>query len=60
MITKAFPCPSTSFAQIYLSDSKERVPSLIRDGLNELFSQIDELAAQIDEKIAGKSGGLGF
>ncbi len=44
----------------YELDNKEMVEELIRDGLNELFSQIDELAAQIDEKIAGKSGGLGF
>ena len=44
----------------YEKDNKEMVEELIRDGLNELFSQIDELASQIDEKIAGKSRGLGF
>ena len=42
------------------ADNKEMVEELIRDGLNELFAQIDELASQIDEKIAGKTGGLGF
>ena len=44
----------------YELDNKEMVEELIRDGLNELFSQIDELSSQIDEKIAGKTGGLGF
>lgn len=42
------------------ADNKEMVEDLIKDGLNELFAQIDEEAAKIDEKIAGKSGGLGF
>ena len=44
----------------YELDNKEMVEDLIKDGLNELFAQIDEEAAKIDEKIAGKSGGLGF
>ena len=41
-------------------DNKEMIEDLIKDGLNELFTQIDEEAAKIDEKIAGKAGGLGF
>ena len=41
-------------------DNKEMIEDLIKDGLNELFAQIDEEAAKIDEKIAGKAGGLGF
>ena len=41
-------------------DNKEMIEDLIKDGLNELFTQIDEEAAKIDEKIAGKTGGLGF
>ncbi len=41
-------------------DNKEMIEELIRDGLNELYAKIDEEAAKIDEKIAGKSGGLPF
>ena len=41
-------------------DNKEMIEDLIKNGLNELFAQIDEEAAKIDEKIAGKAGGLGF
>ena len=40
-------------------DNKEMIEDLVKDGLNELFSQIDEESAAIDEKIAGKSG-MGF
>lgn len=40
-------------------DNKEMIEDLIKDGLNELFAQIDEENAKIDEKIAGKSG-MGF
>lgn len=41
------------------ADNKEMIEDLIKDGLNELFAQIDEESAAIDEKIAGKSG-MGF
>lgn len=41
-------------------DNKEMIEDLIKDGLNELFAQIDEEYAQIEEKIAGKAGGFGF
>ena len=40
-------------------DNKEMIEDLIKDGLNELFAQIDEESSKIDEKIAGKSG-MGF
>ncbi len=42
------------------ADNKEMVEDLIKDGLNELFEQIDELASEIDEKVAGATKGLGF
>ena len=41
-------------------DNKEMIEDLVKDGLNELFAQIDEESQKIDEKIAGKSGGFGF
>ena len=41
-------------------DNKEMIEDLIKDGLNELFAQIDEEYQRIEEKIAGKSGGFGF
>ena len=42
------------------ADNKEMVEELIRDGLNELFAQIDEESEEINEKITGRAGGLGF
>ena len=42
------------------ADNKEMIEDLIKDGLNELFAQIDEESQKIDEKIAGRSGGFGF
>ncbi len=42
------------------ADNKEMVEELIRDGLNELFAQIDEESEKINEKITGRAGGLGF
>ena len=42
------------------ADNKEMIQDLIKDGLNELFAQIDEEYAKIEQKIAGKSGGFGF
>lgn len=42
------------------ADNKEMIEDLIKDGLNELFEKIDEEASEIDERIAGKTGGLGF
>ena len=41
------------------ADNKEMIEDLIKDGLNELFAQIDEESAEIDSKIAGKTG-MGF
>ena len=41
-------------------DNKEMIEDLIKDGLNELFAQIDQEYQRIEEKIAGKSGGFGF
>ena len=42
------------------ADNKEMIQDLIKDGLNELFAKIDEEYAAIEQKIAGKTGGLGF
>ena len=42
------------------ADNKEMIEDMIKDGLNELFAQIDEESQKIDEKIAGKTGGFGF
>lgn len=42
------------------ADNKEMIEDLIKDGLNEIYAQIDEESSKIDEKIAGKSGGFGF
>ena len=41
-------------------DNKEMVEELIVSGLNELFEQIDEESEAINERITGRSGGLGF
>lgn len=42
------------------ADNKEMIEDLIKDGINEIYAQIDEESSKIDEKIAGKSGGFGF
>ena len=42
------------------ADNKEMIEDMIKDGLNELFAQIEEESQKIDEKIAGKTGGFGF
>ena len=42
------------------ADNKEMIEDLIKDGLNEIYAQIDEESSKIDEKIASKSGGFGF
>ena len=44
----------------YEKDNKEMVEELIVSGLNELFSQIDEESEEINKRITGRSGGLGF
>ena len=44
----------------YEKDNKEMVEELIVSGLNELFEQIDEESEEINKKITGRSGGLGF
>lgn len=41
-------------------DNKEMVEEMIASALNELFAKIDEESAAIEEKITGRSGGLGF
>ena len=41
-------------------DNKEMIEELIVSGLNELFAQIDEESAAIQEKITGRAGGFGF
>ena len=42
------------------ADNKEMVEELIVSGLNELFEKIDEESEAIQERITGRSGGLGF
>lgn len=44
----------------YEKDNKEMVEELIVSGLNELFDQIDEESEEINKRITGRSGGLGF
>ncbi len=44
----------------YEKDNKEMVEELIVSGLNELFNQIDEENEEINKRITGRSGGLGF
>lgn len=44
----------------YEKDNKEMVEELIISGLNELFEQIDEESEEINKRITGRSGGLGF
>lgn len=41
-------------------DNKEMIEDLIKDGLNEIYAQIDKESSEIGEKIAGKTGGFGF
>ena len=41
-------------------DNKEMIEELISSGLNELFAQIDKEAEEINERITGRPGGLGF
>ena len=41
-------------------DNKEMVEELIISGLNELFEQIDQENEEINERITGRSGGMGF
>ena len=42
------------------ADNKEMVEELIVTALNELFAQIDEASAAINERITGRAGGFGF
>ena len=44
----------------YDVNNKEMVEELIVSGINELFEQIDNEMEAINEKITGRSGGLGF
>ena len=67
---KEFRTNKAGLVEIIVLGSKEIVsikieedgfePDNKEDGLNELFAQIDEEAQKIDERIAGKTGGLGF
>ena len=41
-------------------DNKEMVEELIISGINELFEQIDAESDEINERITGRKGGLGF
>ena len=41
-------------------DNKEMVEELIVSGINELFEQIDAESDEINERITGRKGGLGF
>ena len=41
-------------------DNKEMIEELIRDGLNEIYVQIEEELNKNDEKVTGKVGGFGF
>ena len=41
-------------------ENKEMIEELIVSALNELYSQIDEEAEAINERITGRSGGFGF
>lgn len=41
-------------------DTKEMVEELVVSALNELFEQIDDENEEINQRIAGKSGGFGF
>lgn len=41
-------------------DNKEMVEEMIVSALNELYEQIDEESAALEEKITGRSGGLPF
>ena len=42
------------------ADNKEMIEELIVSGLNELYEQIDAESEAINERITGRSGGLGF
>ena len=44
----------------YEKDNKEMVEELIVSGLNELFNRIDKESEEINKRITGRSGGLGF
>lgn len=41
-------------------DNKEMVEELVVSAINELFEQIDAESEAINEKITGRTGGLGF
>ena len=41
-------------------DNKDMVQELIVMGINELFKQITEKEEEINERITGQKGGLGF
>ncbi len=41
-------------------ENKEMVEELIVSGINELFEQIDKEFEEIEERITGKSGIIGF
>lgn len=41
-------------------ENKEMVEELLALALNELYAQVEQLEAKIEEKITGKAGGFGF
>ena len=41
-------------------EDKEMIEDMIAMALNEVFEQIDEEEAEIDERLTGRSGGMGF
>lgn len=44
----------------YEKDNKEMVEEMIASALNELFEKIDNESEAINERITGRTGGLGF
>ncbi|MGM9874216.1 MAG: YbaB/EbfC family nucleoid-associated protein [Bacilli bacterium] len=42
------------------ADNKEMIEELIASTINELYLEIKEVEEEIEEKITGRAGGLGF
>lgn len=41
-------------------DNKEMIEELVASCVNELFTQVKEAEDEIEEKITGRAGGIGF